>query len=432
VNNTKLRRQFDEWAAPLRSAPPPPFETIRRRARLRLGRFGAAAASAAAVIALAAVLAVTSLGGTASPSAAWGAGPYPAPPGMQYVYVSFSLGPTAQIRNAATGAVLATLRPTAQTTTFGVAAASATDRLFLVAENPANGTVTFAAIRLLAAANGGTPSVRMAPVPHVVLPAGTQVTDLVVNQAENRFALESQAPGGKLSLSVYNLLNGSLIGRWPAGSLQLTQPLAFLPNGNLAVVWAVNAPTSSQSHVQEGTTQVNRSPSVSASPSVSNSPAGSPSAAPRLELVNRIVNPAIPFLPGSSLVADSQPDTALHRRIGTLSADGSMSISAAQASNPATQVTSGGSVGIQGGGKATITEYSSATGEAVYVVPIGAASDITGAHYCGVLWASADGRDLLTQCGTKQEEVVDGKVTAVRLAWIFPTSAVQSVSPFAW
>jgi hypothetical protein len=427
VNNTKLRQQFDEWAAPLRATPPPPFESIRRRARIRLGRLGAAAGSAAAIIALAAVLAVTSLGGAARPSTAWGSGAYPAPPGQPYVYVSFSLGPTAQIRNAASGAVLATLRPPSDTTTFGVAAASATDRLFLVAENPSDGTVTFAAIRILAGAHDGTPLVRMAAVPHVVLPNGTQVTDLVVNQAENRFALESQAPDGKISLSIYNLLNGSLIGRWPAGSLQLTSPLAFLPNGSLAVVWAVAGPTASQSHVKQ-----KNGPSTSTSPSTSGSSSGSPSQAPELELVNRIINPASAFPPGSSLVSDSQPDTALHRRIGTLSADGSMSISAAQASTQTAQVTSGGSVGSQGSGTAIITEYSSATGGAVHVIPIGPASAMTAPRYCGVLWASADGNDLLTQCGTRQEEVVDGNVTVVRLAWIFPTSAVQSVSPFAW
>jgi hypothetical protein len=427
VNNTKLRQQFDQWAAPLRATSPPPFESIRRRARIRLGRLGAAAASAAAVIVLAAVLAVTSLGGAARPSTAWGSGPYPAPPGQPYVYVSFSLGPTAQIRNAATGAVLATLRPPSDTTTFGVAAASATDRLFLVAENPSDGTVTFAAIRILAAADGGTPAVRMSAVPHVVLPNGTQITDLVVNQAENRFALESQAPDGKISLSIYNLLNGSLIGRWPAGSLQLTSPLAFLPNGNLAVVWGVAGPTASQSHVK-----LKDGPSTSTSPSASDSSTGSASQGPELELVNRIINPATTFPPGSSLVADSQPDTALHRRIGTLSADGAMSISAPQASTQTAQVTSGGSVGSQGSGTATITEYSSTNGEAVHVIPIGPASAMTAPRYCGVLWASADGNDLLTQCGTRQEEVVDGKVTVVRLAWIFPTSAVQSVSPFAW
>lgn len=442
-SNTKLRQQFDEWAAPLRAAPPPPFESIRRRARIRVGRIGAAAGSAAAVIALAVVLAVTSLGGAAArPSGVWGSSPYPAPP-QRYVYVSFSLGPTAQIRNAATGAVLATLRPPAQTTTFGVAAAADSDRLFVVAENSANGTVTFAAVRLLPAADGRTSSVRMTQVPNVVLPNGTQITDLVVNQAETQFALESQAPDGNISLSIYNVFNGSLIGRWPqAGSVQLTSPLAYLQNGKLAVVWAVNGPTASQSKVRGSTSTITAGTGVSPSPADSSpgqspspadsSPGQSASQSPQFELVNRIINPAVPFLPGSSLVADSQPDTALHRRIGTLTADGSMSIGPPQQGNPSAQVTPGGSVGGQGSGTATVTEYSSATGEPVHVIPIGPASDLTAPHFCGVLWASFNGNDLLTQCGTRQQEVVGGKVTVVRLAWIFPTSGVSSVSPFAW
>jgi hypothetical protein len=434
VNNTKLRKQFEEWAAPLRATPPPPLATIQRRARLRIGRIGAAAASAAAVIVLAAVLAVTGLGGGAPrPStAAWGSGPYPAPASQPYVYVSFSLGPTAQIRNAATGAILATLRPPSPTTTFGVAAASATDRLFVVAENPSDGTVTFAAIRILAASDGGTPKVRMTPVPHVVLPNGTQVTDLVVNAAGNRFALESQAPDGELSLSIYNLLDGSLIGRWPAGTVQLTSPLAFLPNGNLAVVWAIKGPTASQSSHVSGSNPVTSSPPTSSPSTGSPSGGGSPSPSPQFELVNRIVNPAVPFRPGSSLDVDSQPDTALHRRIGTMSADANVNLSAAQAASSTAQISPGGSVGGAGSGTAVIAESSTATGALLHLIPIGPASALNAPEFCGVLWASADGNDLLTQCGTRQQEVIDGKVTVVRLAWIFPTSAVGSVSPFAW
>ena len=421
MNQTKLRRQFDEWAAPLRAAPPPPFESIRRRARIRLGRIAAAAGSAAAVIALAVGLAVTSLGGAARPlgPGPWGSGPYPAPPAQPYVFVSFSLGPTAQIRNAESGAVLATLRPPAQTTTFGVAAASATDRLFVVAENPAGGTVTFATIRLTGA-GGGTPSVHLAAVPHVVLPNGTQVTDLVVNQAGSRFALISQAPDGKNALSIYNLASGTLIGRWPAGSVQLTSPLAFLPNGSLAVVWVAGGPAGTKTNVQ-----------VNGSAAIEGHTAGA-SPTPSFDLVNRIINPAVPFRAGSSLYSDSRPDTALHRRIGTLTADGNLSLSLVQGSAADLQFVQSGSAAKPGGGPIGIAEFSSATGKLVHLIPIGPASALDAPHYCGVVWASADGSDLLTQCGTTQQEVVGGKVTGVRLAWIFPTSGVPSVSPFAW
>lgn len=151
-----------------------------------------------------------------------------------------------------------------------------------------------------------------------------------------------------------------------------------------------------------------------------------------MELVNRIVNPAVPFRPGSSLLADSRPDTALHRRPGTLTTGGTMTISAAQVPNSATQVQPGGSATSPPSGMVSVAEYPSATGALLRWIPLGPANALNGTHYCGVLWASADGSDLLTQCGTRQQEVVDGKVTVVRLAWIFNRSAVDSVTAFAW
>jgi hypothetical protein len=426
MRDAELRERFDEWAAPLRAATPPAFGSIRRRSRARMARFAAATASAAAVVALAIVLALTGVVGGPQQPNPWGSGRYPAPPSQPFVYVSFSLGPTAQIRDAATGATLATLRPAGNQAIFGVAAASASDRLFVVAENPAGGTVTFAAIRILAA-GGRAPSVRMTQVPHVVLQHGDQITDLVVNPAGTRFALETQSLDGNVSLSIYNLLNGSLIGRWAAPTLQLTSPLQFLPDGNLAVVWAQNGPIASQSKVT-----VKGSPASSSPPSSSSDPSGSSSPPPQLALVNRIVNPAVPFLAGSSLTADSQPDTALHRRIGTMTPDANLNLSAAEAPVPATQTTPGSWAASQPSGMASVAESSTATGALVRWIPLGPTSALTPSSYCGVLWTSPDGSDLLTQCGTTQQEVVNGDITAVRLAWIFPTSSVQSVSAFAW
>jgi len=425
VNRTQLRREFDEWAAPLRAEPPPPFDSIRRRSRARIGRLAAAAGSAAAVVALAISLAVTGVVGTAVPPSPWGSGRYPAPPSQPYVYVSFSLGPTAQIRNAGTGAILATLRPPSLSATFGVAAASSSDRVFVVAENLADGTVTFAAVRLLAAGHDGRPLVRMTQVPHIVLPAQSQVTDLVVNPAGTRFAMEAQALDGKITLVIYNLVSGSLIGRWAAGSQQLTSPLQFLPDGNLAVVWPLGGATSTCVRIKGKGSSGHCSPG---SPTTQ-----SPSQPPQQPvLVNRIVDPAVPFQAGSSLLADSRPDTALHRRIGTMTPDANLNLSAAVGPSPANQVTPGSWAASQPSGMASVAESSTATGQLVRWIPLGPASALNASEYCGVLWASADGRDLLTQCGNRQQEVVNGQVTVVRLAWIFPTSDVASVSPFAW
>jgi hypothetical protein len=442
MRDAELRERFDEWAAPLRAATPPAFGSIRRRSRARMARFAAATGSAAAVVALAIVLALTGVVGGPQQPNPWGSGRYPAPPSQPYVYVSFSLGPTAQIRDAATGATLATLRPAGNQAIFGVAAASASDRLFVVAENPAGGTVTFAAIRIVAA-GGRAPSVRMTQVPHVVLQRGAQITDLVVNPAGTRFALETQSLDGDVSLSIYNLLSGSLIGRWAAAASQLTSPLAFLPGGNLAVVWQENGPIVSQSkvgpphgsggarpHRSTSTTSPGTSDSTSPAASLTYGASSGPSRVP--VLVNRIINPSVPFRAGSSINADSQPDTALHRRIGTMTPDANLNLSAAEAPAPTTETTPGSWAASQPSGMASVAESSTATGALVRWIPLGPASALTPSSYCGVLWTSPDGSDLLTQCGTTQQEVVNGKVTAVRLAWTFPTSSVQSVSPFAW
>jgi hypothetical protein len=47
-------------------------------------------------------------------------------------------------------------------------------------------------------------------------------------------------------------------------------------------------------------------------------------------------------------------------------------------------------------------------------------------------WASADGRDLLTQCGTRQQEAVNGKITVVKLAWTFLAQQAAAITAFAW
>jgi hypothetical protein len=410
MRDAELRERFDEWAAPLRAATPPAFGSIRRRSRARMARFAAATGSAAAVVALAIVLALTGVVGGSQQPNPWGSGRYPAPPSQPYVFVNISLGPIAQVRNASTGAVVATLRTPGQNAVFGAAAAAASDRLFVVSESTGGpgGAVTFADVRLVAASHRHVPLVVLSPVPHIRLPSGTQVNDLAVSPAGTRVAVESQNSAGAVSLSIYNLLTGSLIGGWPGVNGQFTMALQFLPDDDLVVPWLVGAapgPVTSPAH---HTTSHSTSTS---------SPAPAPSVPPR-QVVQRVVNPAVPFRAGSSFVADSLVDPGLSQPIGTPTADGTVALLVVPAPG--------------GGRTADVLAVSEATGKRLYAVPIGPASDLNNAEFCGILWASADGRDLLTQCGSRQEEISDGKATVVRLAWKFPFSQIQGVTAFAW
>jgi hypothetical protein len=54
-----------------------------------------------------------------------------------------------------------------------------------------------------------------------------------------------------------------------------------------------------------------------------------------------------------------------------------------------------------------------------------------GQYFCRVLWASANGHEVWTQCGTRQLVIVGGHATRVRLAWLLP-SITPSGSVFAW
>jgi len=55
-----------------------------------------------------------------------------------------------------------------------------------------------------------------------------------------------------------------------------------------------------------------------------------------------------------------------------------------------------------------------------------------GRYFCGVLWASANGHELWTQCGTRQLVIVGGNATRTRLAWLLRTNTGSGASVFAW
>jgi hypothetical protein len=399
MQDCELRDLFQEWAEPLRATPPPAVAALRRRNRRRTARAAAATGLALAVVGLVAGLLVS--GGLAAggkpggPALQAQGSAYPAPPGQPYVFVNSSEtfvngwdGPAtpAELRNAATGNVVKVLWPVHRGVSFSAAAAAPGDRLFVLAQQDSDGTVSFAEVRIGASGKPGALRQILRDLP---APPGMQVVNMAVNAPGTRLSFTTAAtsnddlagPGG--SLFVYNLQADTLIGSWPvAFDSQATSQ--FLGYGN-DLVAAIGT-------VEQGQ--------------------------------DRLVDTSIAFAAGSSLPADSQ----------AYGAGGSFATFAAGAFSP------DGSMGMYLGGPASrvdLVEVSAESGKVLRKITIGPASAApgNGPYFCGVLWASANGHEVWTQCGTRQLEIVGGRATRIRLAWLLPTDtagAAGLTSEFAW
>jgi hypothetical protein len=200
---------------------------------------------------------------------------------------------------------------------------------------------------------------------------------MVVNATGTRLSFitapsNSYRPSGPAGrLEVYNLQTGTLIGSWP---------IAFGSGANSQFLGYGNNLVASIDAVEQGH--------------------------------NLRVDTTTPFSPGSSLHADSRPYVG-------------------GASETFTQ---DGNIGMEfviSRGRLLLEEYAAASGKALLSIPIGSASDTNGQYFCGVLWASANGHEVWTQCGTRQLVIVGGHATKIRLAWLLPTNTPDG-SVFAW
>jgi hypothetical protein len=392
MNDTELRERFAQWAAPLRAAPPPPVATIRRRAKRYATGLAVTSALVFAAVGLTAGLVASDLVATARPPDArpWGSARYPAPPGQPYVLVTPPNGRT-ELRDAATGAVLDVLRPSGQGASFIAATAAAGDRMFVLGEQADTGQITFAELRITV--SGGRVSVRLAPVlSRVHVTWGSQLISMSVNAAGTRLALSTLPVGGNpaspSSLNVYDLSTGALMESWRPPGLSISSQQFIGGADELAVFWPTSGPvvttTGDRVDVHES-----------------------------VEL--RLVNTAAAFALRSSLLADSRADPAVNGAVdGSFSADGSVALNS----------DAGGLESTPPGPTADLLETDAVSGRLLWSVPLGPASVLNNAaEFCGVLWASANGRDLLTQCGTRQLSIVNGKARVIHLAWIFPAGA---------
>jgi hypothetical protein len=389
MQDYELRDQFEEWAKPLRATPAPDVAALRGRIRRRTARTAVATGSALAVVGLVAGLLVAGglVGGgkPGGPAFVAQGSAYPAPPGQPYVFVNNSAtfvnvgnvpATPAELRNAATGKVVKVLLPVGSGVSFSAAAAAPGDRLFVLAQQDSDGRFSFAEVRIGAS---GKPGALRQVLPDLPAPSGMQVVSMAVNAPGTRLsfttaATNSYGPSGPSGrLVVYNLQTGALIGSWPT-AFNSSASSQFLGDGNSLVASIAT---------------VNRGQ-------------------------DRLVDTTTAFRPGSSLLADSRP-YAGGGSFETFTQDGKIGIGL-----------------VSSLGRVLVMEVSAASGKVLRKIPIGALSAMNGPHFCGVLWASANGREVWTQCGTRQLAIVGGRATQIRLAWLLPTNNTSGASEFAW
>ena len=300
-----------------------------------------------------------------------------------------------EVLDMATDTVVAPIPQLNNTGRYVALAADASDRRFVLAWRDANGTTTFwseAMQGLPVTESGGITTVAgvAGPLP-ISIPATygvpAEITGMAVNSAGTRLVVQwlPDQPSENSVLAAFDLTTGAQLGSWqePAGSAAYLEP--YWPSADaLAIAW----------------------------------PAGRPEV--------RILDMTGAFPAGSSLLADTQPDPSIGAFSGmtlapydgaVLTADGSTVL----------HVTAVGA-------ESYLQEYAAATGALLRTVPLGPTPAPGDEHVCGVLWASADGSDLLTQCGTRQQEVVDGSVAVVNLATsnFYIQFAPTAADPFVW
>ncbi len=388
MQDCELRSLFEEWTEPLRATPAPAVAALRSRIRRRAARTAAATGFALAVVGLVAgLLAAGGLAGGGKPGGAAlqaQSSAYPAPPGQPYVFVNSSAtfadvvnapATPAELRNAATGRVVTVLLPVHSGVSFSAAAASPGDRLFVLAQQDSDGTLSFAEIRVGAS---GKPGALRQVLPDLPTPPGTQVVSMAVNAPGTRLsfitaAWNSYGPSGPSgSLVVYNLQTGTLIGNWP---------VAFDSGASSQFVGYGNNLVASIDTVARGQ--------------------------------NLLVDTTASFPPGSSLLADSRP----------------------YAGGASESFTQDGNIGLGfaiSRGRVLLVEHSAASGKVLRSIPVGSSSAAYGPYFCGVLWASANGHEVWTQCGTRQLVIIGGHATQMRLAWVLPIETTGGASVFAW
>jgi hypothetical protein len=371
MNDLELRERFAQWAAPLRSAAPPDVTVICRRVRRRRTAAAAAAGVTAACVVASVVIALMAAGGltrSARPPQA------PAQVFGRGRYPSPRTGPYLILNSYGRGYLR--VIDAANGRVLAQEMAPFTD------VTPEAGGRTFIALGTSfdqISVRAGRVSMRTI-MAGVTIPARYQPYGMSVNPQGTRLAV-SAAPDGSLAMArlyVFNLKTGAVIDSLDEGDAQVT--LQYWPSATrLAFSYVSNYGSRGNGL--------------------------------------RVLDTSAAVRTGTGLVAVSRPDPRLSRYAGAqLTTDGATAIEVEQAGNAV-----------------ILSEYAVATGRLLHAVTIGTAAALNqSADACGVLWASPGGADLLTQCGSQQLEIIDGRVTSSRFAAVVPQSQVGWADSFAW
>ncbi len=405
MQDQELRERFAEWARPLQDTVPPPVAVIRTRARRRVIRRGAAGAVTLAAAGVAAGLVIGGLpgAGASHPAPAAPGGPTPAaipgntihgsnvpdntapvgtlstrtvPPGSPYLVELSDSG--ADIMNAATGTLIQTAVAPVSGYGFNWVAATPGDREFvLAAQTPSLSSTRFYVLRLTASGQmaGLTPVSGAAGVTGYIygMAVSPDGTELAVATAP-----QSSTPTSRVWVVGLGAAGGAR--QWTSGA-GLVNTLSFARDSRLGFTWEPGDAGPTGGGSQFRTLRVN---SVQA---------------------------------GGT---------------GSLTGDSALTVNSADAGQGG-QVTADGSTVLAVGqehGKDTLEEFSAASGQLQDSIPL---ADAT-IQFCGVLWASADGSEVLTQCGTTQAWVAGGQAIGVKLGVTIPVpdSQVNWANTFAW
>jgi hypothetical protein len=361
----------------LHESVPPPVSAIARRTTRRRARIGAACAAGLAVAVVTAVLLL--LGGLSGPGEPGnpmpldgGHGRYPSPPGHPFLMTLAPDGGRAVVRNAATGATVASLRPASPRGTFTWVAAAPDDRMFVLGEEiGSTGTTRFEALRL-----GRIPTV----LAGLGVSTTGQIYGMAVSPDDSAVAVATTPRSGlaRGRIQVFGIGHQRPPLEWtsPVGA---AGELSWTSSGTLAFDWQDTHRDS-----RSGLRILH----------VPGSGSGTRS------------------LLGASRLAVPEPQYA-----GTpqLTADGATVLWDVAA------------------GKANwLDEFSATTGRLLRRYPMAGRRAGQSMTYCGVLWASRTGDSVITQCGRDQEWIRGGRVHKVRLVMTIPASMVGERNTFAW
>ncbi|MGH3273924.1 MAG: hypothetical protein ACRDNZ_06305 [Streptosporangiaceae bacterium] len=414
MDNQEFREYFIRSITLPQDFRPPAIAVIRRRARRRVARCAAALTAAAAGASAVTGMVLTSLPATTRPSpgpagpasrsvppattppgtakpvtAAANPGRYP--PGSPYLVLLSTSANTVTVRNMATGMVTGTVtEPDAGYRYTYVAAAPDDDREFILAAQTANLLSTrFYVLRLDAAGH---------PLPPRLLPDITEVNDrsqvygMAVSNGGTELAVSTiidsdTSPDGKPAdlarLWVFTLGPSGGVHGWTHGESGTISSLSFDAVGELGFSWT-DGPELPSDGLQ-----------ILGPQSIQPGPSGP--------------------LPFAAQAAVSDLDAAAS---GQLTLDGSTVLA----------------IGMyDGNGDVNLKVFSTSSGRLRETVPLVPMVDSwQGGHYCGILWSSPTGDEVLTQCGDSQEWVnAKGQATPVHLAIMIPAPAGLSGN-FAW